>query len=1514
VRPIFAAQYFFNQIINVMKLKLTGYLHKLAQRPPGLLLVVGMLVSIFGLALMASPLSRHTNFIGEAPRAESQPAAVQAEKPVKSGEEKAQLSASNDLDVAEVQRKLSMSGFTENKGQLVDQHGNPNTAVRYLLQQQGLNIQLRSTGFSYDTYIPEEVPLTDAEKQRLARRQARKNLSEDDEQTETSPDKGYRLRFHRVDINLVGSNPNPIMEVGNPLSLKENYIKNGVSITDVRQYGTVVYKNVYDNIDLEFVARPGDGKPVEYNFIVHPGGDPAQIQLQYAGPASISLTEGKIQMELFHGVLEENIPASWVDDKSNPVQVNYVQLSEGTFGFEVPAYDQSKTLTIDPTPRMTMGTYLYPDYSYFWSNEYKFDVDPMGNIYLGFSGANDGSNPPVNLATAGAFDTTIDTNNDRDGFVVKLNSKGEILAATYLGDDGVVEFDAFPVVTTDGLFVILEKYDFEDYIDHYEVVKMDANLSAVAWKKNVKANDYVYVESFAVNANGDLVVVAFSEGSTDYPLVPSAPGLLGTYDYELVATKFNKSNGNIIWSKYLGGANDAAYITDIEIDNNGDILMLGMLDVSESFADISDVSTAGAHQTLNDLNPTIDDVMFLIKHAGATGNRVWGTYVGGAGTKQTSNGMFLELDSKGFPWIFYMQRSTDVATTPGAYQDIAVSADFGPSYQNFVQRLSLDGTSVLYSTTYNLPDDDTRLGFAIDKSTDEIYLLLTERDRNYFPEWISDCGLVVDPEQILYNNYYVYLAKFDSTFTRIYGSMIGEFDDTDNKILARNQKLYFHSYASSGVPVTAQGLDYSGPNSAYWLGVFEESFIPSDLTTTPNTITATQEVCGSGLTQSIIGTKMGILAPAEYTNTILYQWQRSLDTLVWTDIDGAVDRNYSPEPEGDGPVYFRRLAYLPGPAELRGGCEPFMLDTSNVHTMIVRKENGSVLFAPTADIAGGSKGFTCVNSEVTLLGSATGGSGTGYTYQWLAGQTEVGTSSTVTHAPSASTIYTLRVTDSKGCFALDQVSINVVPNNAGPDASFCDGTAGVQIGPRPVQGTSLVSYAWSPSDGLSCTNCPQPIANPSSTTDYTLTITVTKPDGTTCEQSDIAKVTFVESPGPNFAGTDPVICREENTTAMLGIPAASGFTYAWTPSTFLSSGTVAEPTFTVPNRLTYVAPIVNYTLRATKSGCNFIDYVQVKTIDPNITASANCGTVWASGTRLNPAGTTYEWEKVSGDGSLIVLDTRLGGADAYVKREGGSSVTYRRKATLEGVTCISNELTLSQCTGGGGPVGCAIIRIDVLDAPGCAALYNGGYRLSAVGVNPSSFNFVWSPAAAFDNPTAAYPRVVSTDPNINITVTATNKFDATDVCSLSMLVNNTSLSLPVFSAPDKTICPGVDSVFIGLPNNPAYSYFWNNGTAMTSGGQTSSNPMLVKLGSSQQYQVLVTETLTGCYSRDTLNVSVIDVRANAGIDQTACAGATVRIGTPVDTTRNWTYLWTPAALWANETNANSPQPEITFRG
>lgn len=55
------------------------------------------------------------------------------------------------------EKKLPKNYFIENKGQIIDQCGEINTDVKFLLNTPGLNVLIISNGFSYDDYSRKEV-------------------------------------------------------------------------------------------------------------------------------------------------------------------------------------------------------------------------------------------------------------------------------------------------------------------------------------------------------------------------------------------------------------------------------------------------------------------------------------------------------------------------------------------------------------------------------------------------------------------------------------------------------------------------------------------------------------------------------------------------------------------------------------------------------------------------------------------------------------------------------------------------------------------------------------------------------------------------------------------------------------------------------------------------------------------------------------------------------------------------------------------------------------------------------------------------------------------------------------------------------------------------------------------------------------------------------------------------------------------------------------------------------------
>ena len=219
----------------------------------------------------------------------------------------------------------------------------------------------------------------------------------------------------------------------------------------------------------------------------------------------------------------------------------------------------------------------------------------------------------------------------------------------------------------------------------------------------------------------------------------------------------------------------------------------------------------------------------------------------------------------------------------------------------------------------------------------------------------------------------------------------------------------------------------------------------------------------------------------------------------------------------------------------------------------------------------GNDTATCKGGSVQL--TATGGN----YYQWSPPD---GLSCTSCASPIASplqtTTYTVVSSLSPICSAVDSVTVRVmeIHPEAGNDTTICRGTVAT------LHASGGFSYEWSPPDGLSCTNCADPIATPQGTTTYHL---LASAGG--CFGSDSVTVT-VSVPTAKATG-DTMMCL--GSAAQL--TGSGGVTYAWSPATGLSCTTCPNPIATPQYSTKYYLTTTN------AFGCEATDSVRVRIRD-----------------------------------------------------------------------------------------------------------------------------------------------------------------------------------------------------------------------------------------------------------------------------------------------------------------------------
>ncbi|MBS1625486.1 MAG: gliding motility-associated C-terminal domain-containing protein [Bacteroidetes bacterium] len=220
-------------------------------------------------------------------------------------------------------------------------------------------------------------------------------------------------------------------------------------------------------------------------------------------------------------------------------------------------------------------------------------------------------------------------------------------------------------------------------------------------------------------------------------------------------------------------------------------------------------------------------------------------------------------------------------------------------------------------------------------------------------------------------------------------------------------------------------------------------------------------------------------------------------------------------------------------------------------------------------------------------------------------------------SPGTKTVSLITVT-SDGCRDTVTKSVIVYPLPSvthSPTVKICPNTS------TQLSETGGVSYSWSPGTTLSDSTISNPIATPTVSTVYHVTVT----DGNGCRNFD--SVTVNTYPNPQIdAGPDTSVCKAgSNFHTSVQLTATGGVSYTWTPAAGLSSTTIPNPVATPPaGNQTY------YVTGTDTNGCRLIDSVTVYDLDPALnlivdTAKAICQYDTTTLNVLKQGNSYYNW-------------------------------------------------------------------------------------------------------------------------------------------------------------------------------------------------------------------------------------------------------------------------------------------------
>jgi hypothetical protein len=679
--------------------------------------------------------------------------------------------------ITPVIEKSPAVAFTENKGQVYDQHHRPRPDILYGAMAGDLTMHIRNNGVSYQ----------------LCRVDRLKEMFD--------PATGERTQHvdqqsvYRIDLTWVNCNTGFERLPEGTLPGYNNYFLESCpqGALYVKSHTGVTLKSLYNGIDLHYYENNGE---LKHDYIVAAHADYTKIQIRVAGATPTLADDGSLVLRTPLGTVQEDAPVVFQNGKQ--LKAAWV-VQDDMLSFTVDGYDPNVELVIDPLTRI-WGTY-YGGTSVFNGTDYSqaCATDVNDNIYLAGHTVATGSI----IATVGAHQIALAGSDD--AFLVKFDANGVRLWGTYFGGSGTETgtgcvADAVGNVYLTGLTgsqnvgtaiatsgVHQTSHAGGGIYDGY-LAKFNASGVRI-WSTYIGGTSNDFPQACAFDPNGGIYIA----GITDYST--SGISTLGSHqpnhgggNFEGYLVKFNPANGTRLWGTYYGGFTDDR-VMSCATDPGGNVYISGY---SASVGG-NTIATSGSHQP----SASGNSGAFLAKF-NSSGNRLWGTFYGGAG----DFGMDCATDGAGNVYLAGRTNTTSATTTlvatTGAHQTAMSGLE-----DAFVAKFNANGVRQ-WGTYYGGTDRETGFSCGVDASGN-VFLGGTTASTN------SSAIATSGSHQMAYGSGTVdcFVAKFDAAGNRIAGTYFGGAGYEYGGFLAVSKTGYVYAAgytgSSSGTVIATAG-------------------------------------------------------------------------------------------------------------------------------------------------------------------------------------------------------------------------------------------------------------------------------------------------------------------------------------------------------------------------------------------------------------------------------------------------------------------------------------------------------------------------------------------------------------------------------------------------------------------------------------------------------------------------------------------------------------------------------------
>jgi len=625
----------------------------------------------------------------------------------------------------------------ENIGQIRDALGNEMPNVLFHTRSQGVDMYVTNNGISYVF-------------------RTKSGISDDAE---------AGINCYRLDMKLLGSKKNVVIKKEFPINQQLNYytpeFPQGIS---PQAYKKVTIENVYNCIDLVYYEKDG---LMKYDFVVKAGANPEKIRMKYFGAEDIIIDkEGNVVIKTPLGEVTEKKPFTYSATTNQVIESAY-KVKNKTVKFDVSDKTRSEDIIIDPIRIWatyyggtvvdegrsicadnsgnvyvtghtgstnfpvqeytgaynqpanagsgdifilkfnSLGERLWATYYGGSANDlaYCLCLDNSGDLYV--MGQTKSDDFPIQ-ALAGAYNNDTFTGVFDDLYILKFNSSGARLWATYYGGNSADYGRGLCTDNSGNLYVtgytISNNFPIKELEGAYNqtasgggadafILKFDGNC-ARTWATFYGGSNYEEGCSVYTDNMGNLYTTGHS-GSVDFPIQSLAgaynqPELAGIHDAYI--SKFNSSGENI-WATFYGGS-DQDYSLSICVDNSKNIFVSG----STRSTDYPLQEVAGGYYQSTFAG---DWDISLVKFDSNCA-RLWSTYYGG---DDSEDGNSICTDNSGYLYVTGNTFSTDFPTQyfEGSYNQSGLAQTW--DYDAYILMFNENCESV-WATYYGGTDPD----------------------------------------------------------------------------------------------------------------------------------------------------------------------------------------------------------------------------------------------------------------------------------------------------------------------------------------------------------------------------------------------------------------------------------------------------------------------------------------------------------------------------------------------------------------------------------------------------------------------------------------------------------------------------------------------------------------------------------------------------------------------------------------------------------------------------------------